>query len=213
MTTSSGVHPPVVLHVEPVIWVDLLQIANRLGAARVRGAEQERRERVPAGVGERGGAGNAGLEEAETGPAPEVLLPEAVRLLTVVGEATLDGVRAGADRQVVFYRKPRLQPAQPAAGAAGADFTDVVQARIYVATMTREDLVQAWRVVEETGVGASACSLLGVAVLGLRPPGGRDRGRGGHRRLAAHSEQLTRGRRPMMYWSGGHRRARMDCVD
>jgi enamine deaminase RidA (YjgF/YER057c/UK114 family) len=50
--------------------------------------------------------------------------------------------------------------------AAGADFTDVVQARIYVATMTREDLVQAWRVVEETGVGAAACSLLGVAVLG-----------------------------------------------
>ncbi len=41
-----------------------------------------------------------------------------------------------------------------------------MQARIYVATMTREDLVQAWRVVEETGVGAAACSLLGVAVLG-----------------------------------------------
>jgi enamine deaminase RidA (YjgF/YER057c/UK114 family) len=51
--------------------------------------------------------------------------------------------------------------------AAGADFNDVVQARIYVATMTREDLVQAWRVVEETGVGAAACSLIGVAVLGF----------------------------------------------
>ena len=40
-----------------------------------------------------------------------------------------------------------------------------MQARIYVATMTREDLIQAWRVVEETPVGASACTLLGVAVL------------------------------------------------
>jgi enamine deaminase RidA (YjgF/YER057c/UK114 family) len=49
--------------------------------------------------------------------------------------------------------------------AAGADFADVVQARIYVATMTRDDLIQAWRVVEETPVGASACSVLGVAVL------------------------------------------------
>ncbi len=50
--------------------------------------------------------------------------------------------------------------------AAGAGFADIVQARIYVATMTREDLVQAWRVVEETPVGSAACTLLGVAVLG-----------------------------------------------
>lgn len=50
--------------------------------------------------------------------------------------------------------------------AAGADFADVVQARIYVATMTREDLVQAWSVVEGTPVGTAACTLLGVSVLG-----------------------------------------------
>jgi enamine deaminase RidA (YjgF/YER057c/UK114 family) len=50
--------------------------------------------------------------------------------------------------------------------AAGAGFADIVQARIYVATMTRDDLMQAWRVVEETPVGTAACSLLGVAVLG-----------------------------------------------
>jgi enamine deaminase RidA (YjgF/YER057c/UK114 family) len=50
--------------------------------------------------------------------------------------------------------------------AAGAVFDDVVQARIYVATMTREDLLQAWRVIEETPVGPSACTLVGVAVLG-----------------------------------------------
>jgi enamine deaminase RidA (YjgF/YER057c/UK114 family) len=50
--------------------------------------------------------------------------------------------------------------------AAGAAFEDVVQARIYVATMTREDLVQAWNVVDGTAVGRAACTLIGVAVLG-----------------------------------------------
>ncbi len=50
--------------------------------------------------------------------------------------------------------------------AAGADFGDVVQARIYVATAIRDDLLQAWRVVEQTPVGSAACTLLGVSVLG-----------------------------------------------
>ena len=50
--------------------------------------------------------------------------------------------------------------------AAGASFADVVQARVYVASSVRGDLVNAWRVVEETPVGAAACTLLGVAVLG-----------------------------------------------
>jgi len=50
--------------------------------------------------------------------------------------------------------------------AAGASFADVVQARVYVASATRGDLVNAWRVVEETPVGAAACTLLGVTVLG-----------------------------------------------
>jgi enamine deaminase RidA (YjgF/YER057c/UK114 family) len=51
--------------------------------------------------------------------------------------------------------------------AAGAAFTDVVQARVYVASSVRSDLVNAWRVVEETPVGAAACTLLGVALLGF----------------------------------------------
>jgi enamine deaminase RidA (YjgF/YER057c/UK114 family) len=50
--------------------------------------------------------------------------------------------------------------------AAGASFADVVQARIYVASSDRGELVHAWRVVQETPVGASACTLLGVTVLG-----------------------------------------------
>jgi len=50
--------------------------------------------------------------------------------------------------------------------AANASFGDVVQARIYVASSSRNDLVNAWRVVEETPVGAAACTLLGVTVLG-----------------------------------------------
>jgi enamine deaminase RidA (YjgF/YER057c/UK114 family) len=50
--------------------------------------------------------------------------------------------------------------------AAGASFADVVQARVYVASSVRGDLVNAWRVIEETPVGASACTLLGVTVLG-----------------------------------------------
>src|SRR6478736_8872781 len=51
--------------------------------------------------------------------------------------------------------------------AAGASFSDVVQARVYVASTVRGDLVNAWRVVEETPVGAAACTLLGVALLGF----------------------------------------------
>ena len=51
--------------------------------------------------------------------------------------------------------------------AAGATFEDVVQARVYVASNIRGELVNAWRVVEETPVGAAACTLLGVATLGF----------------------------------------------
>ena len=52
--------------------------------------------------------GTAVSQEAEAGPAADVLLAEAVGLLPVEGEAGLDRVRALADREVVLDREPRL---------------------------------------------------------------------------------------------------------
>ena len=46
--------------------------------------------------------GNAGLQEAEAGPAAVILLAEAVRLLAVVGESGLEGVRSA----VMKSRRP-----------------------------------------------------------------------------------------------------------
>ena len=52
--------------------------------------------------------GTRRFQEAEAGPAADVLLTEAIGLLPVEGEAGLDRVRAPADREVVLDREPRL---------------------------------------------------------------------------------------------------------
>ena len=88
------------------------------------------------------------------------------RLVHLAGACPIDEDGRVVDGGVATQTMQCLANLRSQLEAAGATFGDVVQARIYVATMTREDLLQAWRVVEETPVGASACTLLGVAVLG-----------------------------------------------
>lgn len=88
------------------------------------------------------------------------------RLVHLAGACPIDEDGRVVDGGVATQTLQCLANLRSQLEAAGATFGDVVQARIYVATMTREDLLQAWRVVEETPVGASACTLLGVAVLG-----------------------------------------------
>lgn len=75
------------------------------------------------------------------------------------GGAVVSGGVAGQTLQCLANLRSQL-------AAAGATFGDVVQARVYVASSDRGELVNAWRVVEETPVGAAACTLLGVTVLG-----------------------------------------------
>jgi enamine deaminase RidA (YjgF/YER057c/UK114 family) len=87
------------------------------------------------------------------------------RLVHCAGACPIDEEGRVVDGGVATQTLQCLANLRSQLEAAGAGFADVVQARIYVATMTREDLVQAWRVVEETPVGTSACTLLGVAVL------------------------------------------------
>ena len=88
------------------------------------------------------------------------------RLVHLAGACPIDEDGRVVDGGVATQTLQCLANLRSQLEAAGATFGDVVQARIYVATMTREDLLQAWRVVEETPVGAAACTLLGVAVLG-----------------------------------------------
>ncbi len=88
------------------------------------------------------------------------------RLVHCAGACPIDEEGRVVDGGVATQTLQCLANLRSQLEAAGTGFGDVVQARIYVATMTREDLVQAWRVVEETPVGAAACTLLGVAVLG-----------------------------------------------
>ena len=101
-----AVHAPVVLRVEAVIRIDLLEIADGLGAARIRVAEQEGGERAAAG--ELRHARQPGLLEVESGAAAVVLLAEAVRLLAIEQEAALERVRAGEERRVVLDGQTRL---------------------------------------------------------------------------------------------------------
>jgi enamine deaminase RidA (YjgF/YER057c/UK114 family) len=91
---------------------------------------------------------------------------EGGRLVHLAGACPIDEEGRVVDGGVATQALQCLANLRSQLVAAGADFGDIVQARIYVATMTREDLVQAWRVVEETPVGAAACTLLGVTVLG-----------------------------------------------
>ena len=102
------VDPPVILRVKRIVRIDLLQIAHGLGPAAVRGAEQERGKRVAAGGGQRRRTRNARFKEAEAGPAADILLAEAIRLLAIEGKARLPRVRPPDQRHIVFHRDPRL---------------------------------------------------------------------------------------------------------
>jgi enamine deaminase RidA (YjgF/YER057c/UK114 family) len=88
------------------------------------------------------------------------------RVVHCAGACPIDEEGRVVDGGVAVQTLQCLANLRSQLAAAGTVFDDVVQTRIYVATMTREDLLQAWRVVEETPVGASACTLLGVSVLG-----------------------------------------------
>ena len=99
---------PVVLPVERIVRIHLLEIADRFRPARIRRAEQERRERVAAAVGQRRRARNRGLQETEAGTDADILLAETVRLLAVEREARLPRVGPQNEGHVVPDRNPRL---------------------------------------------------------------------------------------------------------
>ena len=127
------VEPPVILRIEPVVRVDLLQVANRFGSPFVGIPEQERGERTAAGVGEVRHTRNARLKEAESSPAADVLLAEAVGLLAIVGEAGLDRVRAPGEGQVVLDREPRLLGAVVRHAAPRRELGELDRAHVLVA--------------------------------------------------------------------------------
>src|SRR5207344_75425 len=95
-----------VLHVEPIVGIDLLEVANGLGSAGVGVTEQKRREGAAAHKARV--TRDAGLKEAETGPAAVVLLAEAVRLLAVIGEPGFHVVRSPDQRDVVLHGRAWL---------------------------------------------------------------------------------------------------------
>jgi enamine deaminase RidA (YjgF/YER057c/UK114 family) len=94
------------------------------------------------------------------------VVSEGGRLVHCAGAVPIDEDGAVVDGGVAGQTLQCLANLRSQLAAAGAAFGDVVQARIYVASTDRNELVNAWRVVEETPVGASACTLLGVTVLG-----------------------------------------------
>ena len=96
----------IVLRVESPVAVNLPQVANRLGRARVAVTEQKRREGAAAGG--RGGARDRRLQEAEARLSGDVLLAEAVGFLVVVSAAELEGVRSADVAEVVLECAPRL---------------------------------------------------------------------------------------------------------
>ena len=94
------------------------------------------------------------------------IVTEGGRLMHCAGACPIDEEGRVVDGGFATQTLQCLANLRSQLALAGADFDDVVQARIYVATMTREDLVQAWSVVTETPVGSAACTLIGVSVLG-----------------------------------------------
>src|SRR4029079_4207615 len=127
------VEPPVILPIEPVVRVDLLQVANRFGSPFVGITEQERGERTAAGVREVRDTGNTRLKEAESGPAADVLLAEAVGLLTIVGEAGLDRVRGLRERQIILDGESRLLGAVVGRTAPRRQLRELDRAHVLVA--------------------------------------------------------------------------------
>jgi enamine deaminase RidA (YjgF/YER057c/UK114 family) len=94
------------------------------------------------------------------------VVTEGGRLVHCAGAVPIDEHGAVVQGGVAGQTLQCLANLRSQLAAAGASFGDVVQARIYVASTDRGELVNAWRIVEETPVGRSACTLLGVTVLG-----------------------------------------------
>jgi enamine deaminase RidA (YjgF/YER057c/UK114 family) len=94
------------------------------------------------------------------------IITEGGRLVHCAGACPIDEEGRVVDGGVGTQTMQCLANLRSQLAVAGADFGAIVQARIYVATMTREDLSQAWSVVEGTPVGSAACTLIGVSVLG-----------------------------------------------
>jgi len=105
----------------------------------------------------------------ELAPPPgyaHAVVTEGGRLVHCAGACPVDETGKVVEGGVSAQTLQCLANLRSQLAAAGASFADVVQARVYVASNARSDLVNAWRVVEETPVGRSACTLLGVTGLG-----------------------------------------------
>jgi len=76
---------------------------------------------------------NIMLQEAESSPAADVLLAEAVGLLAIVGEAGLDRVRAPGERQIILDGESRLLRAVVRRGPPRRKFGESEDAEVLVA--------------------------------------------------------------------------------
>lgn len=89
------------------------------------------------------------------------------RLVLTAGAVPLDaeGNLVGAE-DVAAQTRQVLDNLGQALEAAGALWGDVLKTTVYVVTDDREDLANAWDVVQESPVAAVASTLLGVSLLG-----------------------------------------------
>lgn len=94
------------------------------------------------------------------------VVTEGGRLVHCAGACPIDEAGTVVDGGVGPQALQCLANLRSQLAAAGATFEHVVQARVYVVARDQADLRQAWGVVEQTPVGASACTLLGVSWLG-----------------------------------------------
>jgi len=96
------------------------------------------------------------------------IVPEGFRLIQLAGACPLDANgQVSPEFDVVGQASRCLDNLEIALAAAGATLADVVSTRVLVATIDREDLSAAWRVVAERFGGHDVPStLVGVTVLG-----------------------------------------------
>jgi enamine deaminase RidA (YjgF/YER057c/UK114 family) len=96
------------------------------------------------------------------------IVPEGSRLIQLAGACPLDvNGQVSPELDVAGQAAGCLDNLEIALAAAGATLADVVSTRVLVATIDREDLSAAWRVVAERFGGHDVPStLVGVTVLG-----------------------------------------------
>ena len=104
-------------------------------------------------------------------PAPYAyasIVPKGSRLIQLAGSCPLDASGHVAPESDVAAQAARcLDNLEIALAAADATLADVVSTRVLVATISREDLSAAWRVVAERfGSHEVPSTLVGVTVLG-----------------------------------------------